>query len=178
MAGLSCTVCDHPQRNIIDGILAAGSVSRRTIADQFGLSDSSVQRHKTAHLDQRMVKAVERKAEKADDVFMDSILNGIASAKTGVNFGMSKADEVSPELAYRLAPGFLAQQARYLELLGQATGRLSQAAAGASTINLCVVMPRDLSAAPAQPQLATGEVIDVPALEPASDSSSDPDHNM
>ncbi len=164
-----CTVCNHPQRHLIDAVLASGSVSRRTVANQYGLNDSAVQRHKTAHLSQRMVKAVERKAVKADDVFMDSILNGIASAKTGVDFGMSKADEVSPELAYRLAPGFLAQQARYLELLGQATGRLSQAAAGASTINLCVVMPRDLSAAPAQPQLATGEVIECEAIEPAAD---------
>ncbi len=114
---------------------------------------------------------------------MDGIMAGMDSAKRGVDFGMSKADEVSPELAYRLAPGFLAQQARYLELLGQATGRLSQAAAGASTINLCVVMPRDLSAAPAQPALASGtDVIECEAIEPASEPSeppaTDPDHKL
>ncbi len=175
---MTCSVCQHPQRQAIDAAVASGGLSLRNIAQQFGFQDhTALHRHKRC-LDQRVVKAVKRAEGKADDVFMDSILSGIASAKHCATVGMSKIDQVSPETAFRLAPGFLAQQARYLELLGQATGRLSQAAAGASTINLCVVMPRDLSAAPAQPQLATGEVIDVPAIEPASDSGSDPDHNL
>ncbi len=175
---LNCTVCDHPQRIAIDKLASHRLASERSIAKQFGLTDSAVHRHK-AHITANLSKAIERKAVKEADAFMDGIMAGMQSAKTGVDFGMSKADEVSPELAYRLAPGFLAQQARYLELLGQATGRLSQAAAGASTINLCVVMPRDLSAAPAQPALASGaEVIECEAIEPATDSSSDPDHKL
>lgn len=48
-----CNVCAHAERDAIDSALASG-VSIRRIAEQHGLSGSSVQRHATAHVRQRI----------------------------------------------------------------------------------------------------------------------------
>jgi transposase len=53
-----CTVCDHPERNGIDQALVTGA-PYRSVAKRFGLSESSVYRHKTEHLPAYLLKARE-----------------------------------------------------------------------------------------------------------------------
>jgi len=52
-----CTVCDHADRTAIDLALAADSGSLREIAGRWGLAQSSVQRHREAHLSPSLVTA-------------------------------------------------------------------------------------------------------------------------
>ena len=61
MSGQTCTVCVHEAKEAIDQALVAGG-SRRTIANQYGLSDAAVRRHRENHLPATLVKAAEVKS--------------------------------------------------------------------------------------------------------------------
>ena len=60
--GRPCSVCGHPQRTAIDAALVAGNDPFRIIANRFGTSTGSLQRHKADHLPLVMAEA-ERRAE-------------------------------------------------------------------------------------------------------------------
>jgi hypothetical protein len=51
--GLSCTVCNHPARPQIDLAIATG-LSKRAVAERFGVSRDAVWRHAQAHLTAEM----------------------------------------------------------------------------------------------------------------------------
>lgn len=58
-----CTVCIHAKRAAIDRALLDGSGSLRDIAGQFSVSRNALDRHKKAHLPERMAEVAERNAE-------------------------------------------------------------------------------------------------------------------
>jgi len=61
-------VCDHPERHSIDEAFVRGA-PYRSVAKRFGLSESSVYRHKTEHLPAHLLKAREvEEAARADDL--------------------------------------------------------------------------------------------------------------
>lgn len=63
-----CSACIHPDRAEIDAALVERSASYRTIADRFGLSETSLKRHK-AHLPAHLSTAHEAEAvASADDL--------------------------------------------------------------------------------------------------------------
>jgi transposase-like protein len=63
-----CTACDHHQRHSIDETLVTGAPFR-SVARRFGLSESSVYRHKTEHLPSHLLKAKEvEEVAQADDL--------------------------------------------------------------------------------------------------------------
>jgi hypothetical protein len=63
-----CTVCDHPERHVIDEVLVTGA-PYRSVAKRFELSESAVYRHKSDHLPAHLVKAKEaEEVAKADDL--------------------------------------------------------------------------------------------------------------
>jgi len=65
----TCTVCQHPERELIDGALVNGQASYRGIAGQYGLTKSSVERHAAEHLPQALAKAQEAgEMARADDL--------------------------------------------------------------------------------------------------------------
>ena len=62
MSGQTCTVCTHEAKEAIDQAIVAGG-SRRTIANQYELSDAAVGRHRENHLPGTLVKAAEAQNE-------------------------------------------------------------------------------------------------------------------
>jgi len=70
-----CTVCTHPERDEIERQLLRGE-PERDIADRFGLSKSSVHRHKQAHLAKRMAQASEASLAR-DTRSADELLEGM-----------------------------------------------------------------------------------------------------
>lgn len=53
-----CTVCTHPDLEAINTALLEGSDSLRVIAERFGLSQTSCQRHKKTHIPTQMAKVI------------------------------------------------------------------------------------------------------------------------
>ncbi len=149
--GMNCTVCEHPQLTAIEVMCSLGSHSERTIADQFGLKRSAIRRHTENHLAKRVSKAVDRAENKQADDFLDSIRSTISAGRRAQEAAMEVLDMggVDPDLAYRMAPAYMAQSNKAAELLGQATGRLNQAQGPAQTGNvyISVVLPRQLATA-------------------------------
>jgi transposase len=68
----TCKACKHPQRAAIDAALARGE-SLRDIAGRFGISDTSICRHK-AHNSASIVKASERREERFGMNLADELL--------------------------------------------------------------------------------------------------------
>lgn len=63
-----CTLCSHPLRDAIDETLVKGS-SVRQVAETFGVSSQAVQRHRTSHLPETLVRAHEaEEAARAADL--------------------------------------------------------------------------------------------------------------
>jgi DNA-binding transcriptional ArsR family regulator len=59
-----CTICTHPQRHDIDRAIVNG-ITYREIASTFGLSESSVGRHRLVHLPRQLTKAVAAQQQRA-----------------------------------------------------------------------------------------------------------------
>jgi hypothetical protein len=53
---MSCTICNHPQRQQIDQALVAGSATLAALSTEHGLSTSALHRHK-AHLQAKVTRA-------------------------------------------------------------------------------------------------------------------------
>src|SRR5690348_13672222 len=75
-----CTICSHERRAEIDQAIAAGNESNRAIASQWGVTSSSVDRHKQAHMTQALAAATSRR-ESQDDSLLDRIEHGYEQAQ-------------------------------------------------------------------------------------------------
>ena len=75
---MSCTICNHPQRQKIDQALVAGSATLTALSTEHGLSTSALHRHK-AHLQAKVSRA------------KDQLLNNL---RQGCIFWLSQALEM------------------------------------------------------------------------------------
>src|SRR5215213_2423926 len=113
-----CTVCHHPERHSIDGALITGA-PYRSVAKRFGLSESSVYRHKTEHLPAHLLKAREvEEAAKADDL-LDQVRNLQAHALDILGRAEKTGD-------LRTALAAISQARGNVELLGKLAGELDE----------------------------------------------------
>jgi hypothetical protein len=113
-----CTVCDHPQRQGIDEDLVTGA-PYRSVAKRFGLSESSVYRHKTEHLPAHLLKAREvEEAARADDL-LDQVRHLQAHA-----LDILERAERAGDLRTALAA--ISQARGNVELLGKLAGELDE----------------------------------------------------
>jgi hypothetical protein len=76
---MSCTICQHPQRQKIDQALVAGSATLAALGQQYNLSTSALHRHK-AHL--------QAKVSRAKDQLQDNL-------RQGCLFWLSQALEIA-----------------------------------------------------------------------------------
>ena len=67
----ACTICTHPERHAIEREIVTGG-SKRRIAAQHGLVESSVRRHAEAHLPVALLKAQDaREVAQGDNLLAD-----------------------------------------------------------------------------------------------------------
>jgi hypothetical protein len=70
-----CTICIHKQRAKIEAAMLAPDNSKRSIANRFGVTSSSVQRHKEAHLPAtalaQRVEQEQRRGQSLADLWTD-----------------------------------------------------------------------------------------------------------
>jgi transposase-like protein len=113
-----CTVCDHPKRHGIDQALVTGA-PYRSVARRFGLSESSVYRHKTEHLPAHLLKA--REVEVV--AHADDLLEQVRHLQTHALDILERAEEAGD---LRTALAAISQARGNLELLGKLAGELDE----------------------------------------------------
>jgi hypothetical protein len=111
-------VCDHPERHGIDETLVTGA-PYRSVAKQFGLSESAVYRYKTDHLPSHLLKARELKEVAQADDLLDQVRHLQAHA-----LDILERAEKAGDLRTALAA--ISQARGNLELLGRLAGELDE----------------------------------------------------
>ncbi len=142
---MTCTVCRHPDHIDIDKLLVAGLVPE-TLSKRFGLSASSIRRHKREHILPEIRKALERKEEKAALKLADRVArliertDNIWQAAEEI-FAEAKSARARKDAlaALKLALEASREMQSRLEFQGRVTGELAQpVAAGAGPVVLMV----------------------------------------
>jgi hypothetical protein len=137
---LKCSVCIHDNRGTIDKLLAAGQLSTRSIAAQFGLSQSAVLRHANSHVLQAVKAAIKRREEKQAEAVAGGFEERLNETYTLAR-SLAERASLDPD-KWSSAVGFLAQCNKAVETQGKAEGRLGEAKES-STLNWTqvVVLP-------------------------------------
>ena len=113
-----CTVCDHPEKHGIDEALVTGA-PYRSVAKRFGLSESSVYRHKSEHLPAHLLKAREvEEVAQAED-----LLEQVRHLQTHALDILERAEKAGD---LRTALAAISQARGNLELLGKLAGGLDE----------------------------------------------------
>jgi hypothetical protein len=113
-----CTVCDHLKSHSIDEALVSGT-PYRSVAKRFGLSESSVYRHKTEHLPAHLLKAKEvEEVAQADD-----LLDQVRHLQIHALDILERAEKAGD---LRTALAAISQARGNLELLGKLAGDLDE----------------------------------------------------
>jgi transposase-like protein len=94
-----CTVFDHPESHSIDEVLVSGA-PYRSVAKRFGLSESSVYRHKTEHLPAHLLKA--REAEEAARA--DNLLEQVRDLQVHALDILARAEKIGAPRSPRNEP--------------------------------------------------------------------------
>jgi hypothetical protein len=110
----ACTACVHPDRAAIDRALVAGSATLRDIAEQFGLSKSTIFRHRTDHLPVHLARARDAaEVASADDLLRE--LGALRAKAVSLLIAAERAGDLRSALAgVREARGCLELLARLL----------------------------------------------------------------
>jgi hypothetical protein len=112
-----CTVCDHPEKHSIDETLVTGA-SYRSVAKRFGLSESSVYRHKIEHLPTQLLKAKEAEETARADDLLEQVRDLQAHALNILDRAENAGD-------LRTALAAISQARGNLELLSKLAGELT-----------------------------------------------------
>ncbi len=114
----SCTICEHPERAVMDRALAAGA-SNRSVASLCDVSEAAVRRHKANHLPAKLVIA-----EKAAEVAQaDDLLEEVCGLQART-LAILEAAEETGELRTALAA--IREARSNLELLAKLLGELDE----------------------------------------------------
>lgn len=143
--GGQCSICNHPQRIEIDTALVAGE-SYRSIAKRFGVTDSSIGRHKRGgHIAEHIAKAAQKReikeatalksildrAEEKTVTEAETLLQQVTSLKRRAIEILTRAETEGT----REACLALGEVRRTLEFLAKVTGELPD---GKPTVNVSV----------------------------------------
>jgi hypothetical protein len=124
IAGQKCSVCSHPDVQLINERMLSG-VSVRKIAEEFSLGRESVQRHRHNHLPHELVKS----KKMAEMVAADSLIDRIEGLYDKAISIMELAEK---DKKYQPAVSAIQQARSSLELLAKISGELRTG----TTINL------------------------------------------
>jgi hypothetical protein len=106
-----CTVCVHPQRELVDRSLVTG-VSMRNIGERHGLSLGALHRHRHAHLPQTLLQAREAEHQKLADNLAGEVRGLLDRALAILDRAESTGDSRTALLSIREARGLLDLAAR------------------------------------------------------------------
>jgi len=116
-----CSICSRPDADTIDQALVEGGTSR-AVAQRFGLSKSSVNRHRTNDLGRRLKAAAKERGAAPGDHLLDEMENLNKAALKILTKAQKAGDQTVALGAIREARQTLMDQARLLGQLGPAGG--------------------------------------------------------
>ncbi len=121
--GRTCTVCDHPKIDEINNRLL-NNETYRTIADDTGLSETALKRHKNGDgKNPGHIPAVLAKAQEAHEVARaDNLLEELLKVRAKTFELLDKAEEAKEVKAW---PGFLRELREQIKLMAELEGRLA-----------------------------------------------------
>jgi hypothetical protein len=135
----TCTLCNHPRREVIDRALLDGE-SFRHIAARFDTSTGALQRHKAEHLRPSLLKAYQAKENARAEGFRarlettwEAIQDAMDQARQAVR---TREDGTVEDRSLSVLTPLFNQAHRNLELLGRATGELSTDGEPAANVTL------------------------------------------
>ena len=118
----TCTVCTHPDRYEIDGILATRSMSYRDIARQHAVSKDAVSRHVSGG---HLAELISRAHDAEERAQADALLGRIEDLQRRTLCILEKAET---EEHLKTALMAIAQARRNLELIGEVSEQLDRRA--------------------------------------------------
>lgn len=121
-----CTICSHPESFAVNEGLVVAKQSNRSIAKQYGVHHSAVQRHRE-HVPQLLVEAA-RAGEVADADSLLDRLEALQAETAAVLDEVRGTDRYGPRLAA------IREMRRNLEVIGEITKELNRTA----TLNLAL----------------------------------------
>lgn len=101
-----CSICTHADRKRIDAALVEGMPTRR-IAAQFGVAETSLRRHRNAHLPPRVAKAADAKEVATADQLLARLRDLLARADEQYAASRGLAARAVNERDYRAASSAL-----------------------------------------------------------------------
>ena len=112
----TCSICEHPEREAIDRALV-GETSNPSVSSLFGVSESTVRRHKANHLPAELIMA-----EKAAEVAQaDDLLEQVRGLQARTLAILEAAEETRQ---HRTALSAIREARSNLELLAKLLGEL------------------------------------------------------
>ena len=117
MPGLTCTVCQHPNRKEIDTAIVKGE-AKRAIAKRFDVGHSSVHRH-ALHLPKQLARSAQAK----EAVYVGSVFNRLESIYRET---ADDREHLRQEGNHELALRYTVELRKMLELHARITGELKE----------------------------------------------------
>jgi hypothetical protein len=114
----TCTICTHPERDVIDAALVAGEAFRR-VAARYKVTEQAIRRHRKAHLPEVLIKAQEAaEAARADDLLAQ--LRDLTAEAHRIKDRAERTGD------YRTALAGIRELVRIVELLAKLRGELDE----------------------------------------------------
>src|SRR5215216_1559443 len=113
-----CTICDHDEGHTINVALVQRE-TYRTIANQYGVSESALKRHAKDHLPELLVKA-KNASEVAE---AGSLLDRIEALQSRTEAFLSRVEDTEN---YSATLGAIREMRSNLELIGEVTKELNR----------------------------------------------------
>jgi hypothetical protein len=112
----TCTICAHPDRELIDSEVVSNE-TYRAVAAKYGVNKSAVQRHAESHLPEALTQAADRAKEESGD----DLLAKVRRLEGRLSRWLDKAEASNDQ---RAMVGLAKECRGTLELLLRATGQL------------------------------------------------------
>jgi hypothetical protein len=144
----------------VDRLLAAGSVSVRSIAGRFGLTKSSLLRHQKTHLLQVIERQMQRRRQREDELVAETWSTRLEHTYQLAREGVDRATADSEK--WTAAVGFLNVMAKSAETGMKATGEFQSDREPTIQIDSIIILPQAMPAD--TPPAVDDTVIDTKAI--------------
>jgi hypothetical protein len=120
--GRPCTICQHPQREEIDKLLAPSDANFAAISRDFaGISEDALKRHKESHIPEELLKSTNIQ----EIANADSLKQQLKDIREKAYSLLDKAEAAGNTKAYGPPSAYLKEIREQIKLMAELEGRLA-----------------------------------------------------